>query len=91
MCILTLLATSQFALGATIRIPATCFDPYTSLEYFAYLYPWGSDHNGSAQMVGNSSDHEYISVLPLSQSPSVVNLSLRRKILRRYSQSRCAG
>lgn len=72
MCILTLLATSQFAFGATILIPTTCFDPYTSLEeYFAYLYPWGSDHNGSAQTVGNSSDHEYISALPLSQSPSL--------------------
>lgn len=56
MCILTLLATSQFAFGATILIPTTYFDPFTYLEdYFAYLYPWGSDHNGLAQMVGNSS------------------------------------
>lgn len=44
-------------------IPTTCFDSYTSLEeYFSYLYPWGSDHNGSARMVGNSTDHDYISV-----------------------------
>ncbi|KAI9742101.1 MAG: hypothetical protein M1834_000491 [Cirrosporium novae-zelandiae] len=45
-------------------IPTTCFDDYTSLEtYFSYLYPWGSDHNGGARMVGNSSDHDYISII----------------------------
>ncbi|KAG2417687.1 hypothetical protein HFD88_008906 [Aspergillus terreus] len=63
MYLLTLLALSPLTYGATTLIPTTCFDDYSSLEeYFAYLYPWGSDHNGSARMVGNSSDHEYISV-----------------------------
>ncbi|KAL4894966.1 hypothetical protein BDV59DRAFT_191966 [Aspergillus ambiguus] len=58
-----LLSVSQLTYGATTLIPTTCFDSYSSLEeYFAYLYPWGSDHNGSARMVGNSSDHEYISI-----------------------------
>ncbi|TDL26925.1 glycoside hydrolase family 16 protein [Rickenella mellea] len=58
----------------TVVLPATSFDCYSTLEqYWAYLYPWGSDHNGSARMVGNSSDHKYISVsegvLTLSASP----------------------
>ncbi|KAF2091939.1 glycoside hydrolase family 16 protein [Saccharata proteae CBS 121410] len=44
-------------------IPNSCFDSYTTLEtYFSYLYPWGSDHNGAARMVGNSSDHDYITI-----------------------------
>ncbi|TFY74671.1 hypothetical protein EWM64_g9342 [Hericium alpestre] len=47
----------------TTVIPQSSFDSYTSLEqYWAYLYPWGSDHNGSARMQGNSSDHDHISV-----------------------------
>ncbi|TDL21746.1 glycoside hydrolase family 16 protein [Rickenella mellea] len=58
----------------TVVLPATSFDTYSTLEqYWAYLYPWGSDHNGSARMVGNSSDHEHISVsggvLTLSATP----------------------
>ncbi|RHZ49656.1 glycoside hydrolase family 16 protein [Aspergillus thermomutatus] len=58
-----LLGLLPLASAATTLIPSTCFDSYSSLEeYFAYLYPWGSDHNGSARMVGNSTDHEYISV-----------------------------
>ncbi|KAF2139455.1 glycoside hydrolase family 16 protein [Aplosporella prunicola CBS 121167] len=44
-------------------VPTSCFDSYESFEsYFNYLYPWGSDHNGGARMVGNSSDHDYISI-----------------------------
>ncbi|KAF9891830.1 hypothetical protein FE257_003315 [Aspergillus nanangensis] len=62
MHLLTLLAISPLTYGATL-IPTTCFDDYSSLEeYFSYLYPWGEDHNGSARMVGNSSNHEYVSV-----------------------------
>ncbi len=39
------------------------FDSYAALEAdFAYLYPWGSDHNGSARMYGSSTDHSQISV-----------------------------
>ncbi|PYH97986.1 putative glycoside hydrolase [Aspergillus ellipticus CBS 707.79] len=63
MRLFTLIGLAPLALGATTLIPTTCFDSYTDLEeYFAYLYPWGSDHNGAARMVGNSTDHEYISV-----------------------------
>ncbi|KAE8152195.1 concanavalin A-like lectin/glucanase domain-containing protein [Aspergillus avenaceus] len=58
--LLPLLTTAH---AATTLIPTTCFSSYSSLEeYFSYLYPWGSDHNGSARMVGNSTDHDYISV-----------------------------
>ncbi|KAA1466829.1 hypothetical protein DENSPDRAFT_767997 [Dentipellis sp. KUC8613] len=47
----------------TVVIPTDSFASYTSLEeYWAYLYPWGSDHNGSARMVGNSTTHTHISV-----------------------------
>jgi hypothetical protein len=39
------------------------FDSYSTLERdFNYLYPWGSDHNGSARMYGSSSDHNHVSV-----------------------------
>ncbi|PWY65603.1 putative glycoside hydrolase [Aspergillus heteromorphus CBS 117.55] len=63
MHLLTVLSLAQLGLGTTTLIPTTCFDSYASLEkYFDYLYPWGSDHNGAARMVGNSTDHEYISV-----------------------------
>lgn len=58
-----LLSLLPLSFAATTLIPSTCFTSYSSLEeYFGYLYPWGSDHNGSARMVGNSTDHEYISV-----------------------------
>ncbi|THH17682.1 hypothetical protein EW146_g3182 [Bondarzewia mesenterica] len=47
----------------TVVIPKSSFDNYTNLEkYWSYLYPWGSDHNGSARMVGNSTNHDHISV-----------------------------
>ncbi|KIK70192.1 glycoside hydrolase family 16 protein [Collybiopsis luxurians FD-317 M1] len=49
--------------AATTVIPSTSFSSYTTLEQFwSYLYPWGSDHNGSARMVGNSTNHAHISV-----------------------------
>ncbi|EAW13251.1 uncharacterized protein ACLA_016970 [Aspergillus clavatus NRRL 1] len=58
-----LLGLVSLTCAATTLIPSPCFDSYSSLEeYFAYLYPWGSDHNGSAQMGGNASEHEYISI-----------------------------
>jgi len=51
------------ALAVTTVIPSTSFSSYTTLEQFwAYLYPWGSDHNGSARMVGNSTYHENIAI-----------------------------
>ncbi|KAH8425185.1 glycoside hydrolase family 16 protein [Aspergillus melleus] len=59
----TLLTFPLAASAATTLIPTTAFYSVSSLEeYFAYLYPWGSDHNGSARMKGNSTDQEYISV-----------------------------
>lgn len=37
------------------------FASYTNLEAgWNYLYPWGSDHNGSARMYGSSTDHNHI-------------------------------
>ncbi|KAG4101408.1 family 16 glycoside hydrolase [Neocallimastix lanati (nom. inval.)] len=29
-------------------------------KYWAYLYPWGSDHNGSARMYGAPDDHNHV-------------------------------
>lgn len=35
-------------LAATTVIPSTSLSSYSTFEtYWAYLYPWGSDHNGS--------------------------------------------
>ncbi|KAF7300683.1 Acid phosphatase [Mycena chlorophos] len=49
--------------AATTVIPLSSFDNYTIFEeYWAYLYPWGSDHNGSARMVGNSTNHAHIAL-----------------------------
>ncbi|OQP66387.1 glycoside hydrolase [Niastella vici] len=37
------------------------FANYTTFEqYWNYLYPWGSDHNGTARMYGSSTDHNHI-------------------------------
>lgn len=39
----------------------TAFANYTAFEAaFNYLYPWGSDHNGTARMYGSSTDHNHI-------------------------------
>ncbi|KAH0581880.1 hypothetical protein J132_11258 [Termitomyces sp. J132] len=52
-----------FVRAATTVIPSTSFSSYSVFEtYWAYLYPWGSDHNGSARMIGNSTDHSHIAV-----------------------------
>ncbi|KAG6839883.1 hypothetical protein H0H93_004913, partial [Arthromyces matolae] len=58
-----------FAQALTTVIPSNSFSSYSTLEtYWAYLYPWGSDHNGiispriGARMVGNSSDHSHIAI-----------------------------
>jgi len=61
--------------ATTTVIPTTSFSDYTTFESFwAYLYPWGSDHNGSARMVGNSTDHSHImlasSTLSLIATPT---------------------
>jgi len=37
------------------------FGSYATFEsYWNYLYPWGSDHNGTARMYGSSADHNHI-------------------------------
>ena len=37
------------------------FTSYTTFEAaWNYLYPWGSDHNGTARMYGSSTDHNHI-------------------------------
>ncbi|MFD2163989.1 family 16 glycosylhydrolase [Paradesertivirga mongoliensis] len=39
----------------------TSFTNYSSLEStWNYLYPWGSDHNGSARMYASSTDHSQV-------------------------------
>ncbi|KAK7448146.1 Galactan endo-beta-1,3-galactanase [Stygiomarasmius scandens] len=45
----------------TTIIPSDSFSSVSRFEQFwNYLYPWGSDHNGSGRMVGSSSDHSHI-------------------------------
>lgn len=39
------------------------FASYSTLEStWDYLYPWGSDHNGSARMYASSTDHDHVMV-----------------------------
>ncbi|KAF8588995.1 glycoside hydrolase family 16 protein [Ramaria rubella] len=57
----TLVTLAVVVRADTVVIPTTSFSSYSVFESFwAYLYPWGSDHNGSARMVGNSTDHSHI-------------------------------
>ena len=35
-------------------------DYNTFEKFWEYLYPWGSDHNGSARMYGSSTDHNHV-------------------------------
>ncbi|MVT12421.1 LamG domain-containing protein [Chitinophaga tropicalis] len=42
-------------------IDGSTFANYTAFEAaWNYLYPWGSDHNGTARMYGSSTDHNHI-------------------------------
>jgi len=44
-----------------VLIDSSSFAGYPAFEStWNYLYPWGSDHNGSARMVGSSTDHSHI-------------------------------
>ncbi|MCG8417655.1 MAG: family 16 glycosylhydrolase [Proteobacteria bacterium] len=44
-----------------IVIGEDALDNYSNLEeHWNYLYPWGSDHNGTARMYGSSADHNHI-------------------------------
>ena len=46
-----------------IVIDGNSFSSYSSFEAkWNYLYPWGSDHNGSARMIAGESEHSYVSL-----------------------------
>jgi hypothetical protein len=46
--ILAGLSATPEVFAATTVIPSTSFSSYSTFEsYWNYLYPWGSDHNGS--------------------------------------------
>jgi hypothetical protein len=42
-------------------LPANSFASYSALESsWNYLYPWGSDHNGTARMYASKTDHNHV-------------------------------
>lgn len=42
-------------------LDASSFSSYSSFESkWNYLYPWGSDHNGTARMYASSTDHNHV-------------------------------
>jgi len=42
-------------------LDGSTFNSYSAFEAaWNYLYPWGSDHNGSARMYGSPTDHNHI-------------------------------
>src|ERR1044072_713380 len=44
-------------------LDGSSFNSYSAFEAaWNYLYPWGSDHNGSARMYGSSTDHNHITL-----------------------------
>jgi hypothetical protein len=52
-------------------IDGNSFASYPSLESeWSYLYPWGSDHNGTARMYGSPTDHNHVYL----SSPGVLTL-----------------
>ncbi|KAF9266061.1 endo-beta-1,3-galactanase [Marasmius fiardii PR-910] len=63
VAVIAALSANTLVKAATTVIPSDSFSSNANLEkYWNYLYPWGPDHNGSARMIGNSSDHSHISV-----------------------------
>ncbi|KAF7761530.1 hypothetical protein Agabi119p4_9522 [Agaricus bisporus var. burnettii] len=63
-------AASTGVQAATV-IPSNSFSSVSTFQtYWNYLYPWGSDHNGSARMRGSSSDHSHIN--PASGTLSLI-------------------
>ena len=55
-------ATAKPASWETV-IDGTSFGSYSAFESkWNYLYPWGSDHNGSARMYGSPTDHNHVIV-----------------------------
>lgn len=58
----TKLETAQVKAWETL-IDGTSFASYSNFEaQWNYKYPWGADHNGSARMIGSSTDHTQISL-----------------------------
>ncbi|TQV66487.1 hypothetical protein FKG94_27020 [Exilibacterium tricleocarpae] len=46
-----------------IVIDKDSLDNYDQLQtHWYYLYPWSSDHNGTARMYGSASDRNHISI-----------------------------
>jgi galactan endo-beta-1,3-galactanase len=71
---LTLLALPAQAQTWETLLSNSSFANYSAFEsQWNYLYPWGSDHNGTARMYGSSSDHNHIWL-----SGSVLNLKAVR-------------
>ncbi len=61
--------------GAWETVLDNSFTDYTTFESkWNYLYPWGSDHNGSARMYGSTSDHNHIYIT----SGGVLNIKATR-------------
>jgi hypothetical protein len=49
----------------------TSFNSYAAMEAdWNYLYPWGSDHNGSARMYASSTDHSQVYI----ETPGVLTI-----------------
>ncbi len=47
----------------TVWVDSSSFKNYQAFEdKWNYLYPWGSDHNGSARMYASSEDHSQVSL-----------------------------
>jgi galactan endo-beta-1,3-galactanase len=59
-------------------LDSNSFTDYASFEKnWNYLYPWGSDHNGTARMYAGPKDHDYVSL----QKERVLCLRARRVLL----------
>ena len=59
--ILILIISFGFSNQAFETIISDSLKDYNTFEkYWNYLYPWNSDHNGSARMYGSSTDHSQI-------------------------------
>lgn len=60
--IVSLAPASTAATWETVIGPSSFNDYNTFATEWAYLYPWGSDHNGSARMYGSATDHNHVSL-----------------------------
>ena len=59
--ILILFISFEFSQQKWEDVISNSLSDYATFEkYWKYLYPWGSDHNGSARMYGSSKDHNHV-------------------------------